>query len=133
MHGDDFVAVAEDGQLDHFAGKSSESGGSGPVVPAPAECSSVSSAGKADPILTEKLLNMLNLGGGKGALTLGGKDIGKDDRDVDCELEYSGVKLVQAAAVHRSRPSRHCLQRQDSVTADVEAYEAHAASRGPSR
>ena len=35
--------------------------------------------------------------------------------------------------VHCSRPSRHCLQRQDSVTADVEAYEAHAASSGASR
>ena len=33
----------------------------------------------------------------------------------------------------RSRPSRHCVQREDSVTADVEAYEAHAASSGASR
>ena len=41
---------------------------------------------------------MLNLREGKGALTLGGKNIGKDDRDVDCELEYSDAKLVQAAA-----------------------------------
>ena len=41
---------------------------------------------------------MLNLSGGKGALTPGGKDIGKDDRDIDCEPEYSDAKLVQAAA-----------------------------------
>ena len=53
---------------------------------------------EADPKLTEKLLNMLDLGEGKGALTPGGKDIGKDDRNVDCELEYSDTKLVQAAA-----------------------------------
>ena len=31
-------------------------------------------------------------------MTPGGKDIGKDDRDVDCELECSDAKLVQAAA-----------------------------------
>ena len=36
--------------------------------------------------------------GGKGALTPGGRDIGKDDRDVDCELECSDAKLAQAAA-----------------------------------
>ena len=41
---------------------------------------------------------MLNLREGKGALTPGGKDIGKDDRDIDCEPEYSDAKLVQAAA-----------------------------------
>ena len=52
---------------------------------------------EAAPTLTEKLLNMLNVSVGKGALTPGGKDIGKDDRDVDCELECSDAKLVQAA------------------------------------
>ena len=31
-------------------------------------------------------------------LSPGGKDIGKDDRDIDSELEYSDAKLVQAAA-----------------------------------
>ena len=42
--------------------------------------------------------DQLNLSGGKGALTLGGKDIGRDVRDSDCELEYYEAKLVQAAA-----------------------------------
>ena len=51
---------------------------------------------EADPRLTEK--HMLNLSGGKGALTPGGEDIGKDDRDIDCELEYTDAKLAQAAA-----------------------------------
>ena len=41
---------------------------------------------------------MLNLGERKGALTPGGKVIGKDDRDVNCELEYFDAKLVQATA-----------------------------------
>ena len=49
--------------------------------------------------MIEKLINMLNLSGGKGPLTLGGKDIGRDVRDSRCsELEYSDAKLVQAAA-----------------------------------
>ena len=51
-----------------------------------------------DPRSIEKLINMLNLSGGKGALTPGGKDIGRDVRDSDCELEYSEANLVQAAA-----------------------------------
>ena len=52
-----------------------------------------------DEVLTdEKFLNILNLSGGKGALTPGGKDIGRDVRDSDCELECSDAKLVQAAA-----------------------------------
>ena len=38
------------------------------------------------------------MSGGKGASTPGGKDIGRDVRDSDCELEYSDAKLVQAAA-----------------------------------
>ena len=33
-----------------------------------------------------------------GALTPGGKDTGKDDRDIDCELQYSDSKLAQSAA-----------------------------------
>ena len=41
---------------------------------------------------------MLNLSGGKGALTPGGKDVGRDVRDSDGELEYSDAKRVQAAA-----------------------------------
>ena len=85
--------------------RSSESGGSDPVAQAQEKCSSVSSTGavtdspwEADPRLIEKLINMLNLSGGKGALTPGGKDIGRDVRDSDCELEYSEAKLAQAAA-----------------------------------
>ena len=53
---------------------------------------------EADPKLREKLLKMLNLREGRGALIPGGKDIGRDDRDVDCELEYCDAKFVQAAA-----------------------------------
>ena len=44
--------------------------------------------------MTEKLINMLNLSGSKGALTPGGRDIGKDDRDVDCDLEYTEPSRV---------------------------------------
>ena len=40
---------------------------------------------------------MLNLREGNGALTPGVKDIGRNVRDSDCELEYSEAKLVQAA------------------------------------
>ena len=36
--------------------------------------------------------------GCKGALTPGGGDIGKDDRDIDRELKYTDAKLAQAAA-----------------------------------
>ena len=71
--------------------RSSESGGSDPVAQAQERCSSVCG-------LIEKLINMPNLSGGKGALTPGGKDIWRDVRDSDGELEYSEAKLVQAAA-----------------------------------
>ena len=71
--------------------RSSESGGSDPVSQAQEMCSSVCG-------LIEKLINMPNLSGGKGALTPGGKDIWRDVRDSDGELEYSEAKLVQAAA-----------------------------------
>ena len=75
----DFVTVAEDAQLDHFEQVLENSveilrvGRIGPVVPAPAESSSVVNwngdgfTWEADPKLTEKLLNMLKLSGGKGA------------------------------------------------------------------
>ena len=53
---------------------------------------------ETDPRLTEKLIYMLNLSGREGSVNPGGKDIGKHDRDIDCELEYSDAKLVQAAA-----------------------------------
>ena len=53
---------------------------------------------EADPKLPEKLLKMLNLSGGKGATVPGAKDIGKDDHDVNSELEDAEAKVVQAAA-----------------------------------
>ena len=53
---------------------------------------------EADPKLSEKLLKLLNLTGGKGATVPGAKDIGKDDRDVNSELEDAEAKVVQAAA-----------------------------------
>ena len=111
MHEDDFVAAAEDGQLDHLEqvfensmeikrvgrigpGRSS----TGKVLKRVVHWSGEGFTWEADPRLIEKLINMLNLSGGKGALTLGGKDIGRDVRDSDCELKYSEAKLVQAAA-----------------------------------
>ena len=95
VHGDDFVAVAEHGQLDHFEqvlensmeikrvgrtgpGRSS----TGKVFKRVAHWSGDGFTWEADPRLMEKLLGMLNLSRGKGALTRGGKDIGKDDRDI---------------------------------------------------
>ena len=111
VHGDDFVAVVEDGQLDHFEQLLENSMEIKRVVRIGPSRSSTGSVPKrvvhwsddgftyeADPRLIEKLINMLNLSGGKGALTPGGKDIGRDVRDSECELEYSEAKLVQAAA-----------------------------------
>ena len=53
---------------------------------------------EADPKLSEKLLKLLKLTGGKGATVPGAKDIGKDDRDVNSELEDAEAKVVQGAA-----------------------------------
>ena len=105
-----FVAVAEDEQLDHFeqvlenskkikrVGRIGARSLKHPVLKRVVNWSVDGFTVEADPKLTEKLLNMLNLRERKGSLTPGGKDIGKDDRDVDCELVYSDAKLVQAAA-----------------------------------
>ena len=41
---------------------------------------------------------MLNLTEGKGTTVPGAKDVGKDDRDVNNELEFAEAKMVQAAA-----------------------------------
>ena len=126
MHRDDFVAVAEDGQLDHFEqvlensmkikrvgrigpGRSS----TGKVPKRIVHWSRDGFTWEADPRLTEKLISMLNLSGGKGALTPGGKDIGRDVRDSDCEL---GTLMPTCAgrcgtrAVHCLRSSRHCVK-----------------------
>ena len=46
---------------------------------------------EADPMLLGKLLKLLNLIAGKGATVPGAKDIGKDDRDVNSELEYDNT------------------------------------------
>ena len=111
VHGDDFVAFAEDEQLDYFERvleNSMEIKRVGRIGPGR------SSAGKvlkrvvswtcdgftweADPKLLEKLLTLLNMTGGKGATVPGAKDIGKDDRDVNSELEDAEAKIVQAVA-----------------------------------
>ena len=111
VHGDDFVAVAEDDQLDHFERvleNSMEIKRVGRIGPGR------SSAGKvlkrvvswtgggftceADPKLSEKLLKMPNLTRAKGVTVPGAKDTGKDDRDVNIELEDAEAKVVQAAA-----------------------------------
>ena len=111
VHGDSFVAVAEEGKLDPFEqvlenfmetkrvgrigpGRSS----TGKVLKRVVHWSGDGFTWEADPRLIEKLTNRLNLSGGRGALTPGGKDIGRDVRDSDCELEHSEAKLVQAAA-----------------------------------
>ena len=104
------LLLRKNGQLDNFEHVLETSmeikrvGRIGLVAQAQEKCSSVSSTKttgftwEAYPRLIEKLINMLNLSGGKGALTPGGKDIGRDVRDSDCELEHSDAKLVQAAA-----------------------------------
>ena len=74
VHGDDFVAVAEDGQLDHFEqvlDNSMEIKQVGRIGPGPSSTGRVLKrvvnwcgdgfTWEADPKLTETLLNMLNL------------------------------------------------------------------------
>ena len=61
--------------------------------------------------MTEKLINMLNLSGSKGALTPGGKDIGVDDRVLDCELEY----YLWCRGVLREGANRVCVQHAERV------------------
>ena len=107
VHGDDFVAVAEDGhRFSRTQWKSSEPGRSGSVAQEQEKCSSC----------RQLEWRRLHLGGGSevdGEVAQhvdrtwekererrhpGGKDSGRADRDVDCELEYSDAKPVQAAA-----------------------------------
>ena len=145
VHGDDFVAVAEDDHLnflERVLENSMEIKRVGRIGPGR------SSAGKvlkrvvswtgdgftweADPRLLGKLLKLLNLTEGKGATVPGAKDVGKDDRDVNKELEYAEANVVQAAAgleqyIALDRPD-HCLQRQDSTATDVETHEVDEAS-----
>ena len=111
VHGDDFVAVAEDEQLDNFErvlensteikrvgrigpGRSS----TGKVLKRVVSWTGDGFTSEADPKLSEKLLTLLNLIGGKGATVPGAKEIGKDDRDVNSELQDAEAKIVQAAA-----------------------------------
>ena len=111
VHGDDFVAVAEDDQLDFFErvlensmeikrvgrigpGRSS----AGKVLKRVVSWTGDGFTWEADPRLSGKLLKLLNLSEGKGATVPGAKDVGKDDRDVNSELEYAAAKIVQAAA-----------------------------------
>ena len=111
VHGDDFVAVAEDEHLDYFErvlensmeikrvgrtgpGRSS----AGKVLKRVVSWTGDGFTWEADPKLLEKLLTLLNMTGGKGATVPGAKDIGKDDRDVNSELQDAEAKIVQAAA-----------------------------------
>ena len=111
VHGDDFVAVAEDDQLNYLErvlensmeikrvgrigpGRSS----AGKVLKRVVSWTDDGFTREADPRLWRRLLKLLNLSEGKGATVPGAKDIGKDDRDVNSELEYAEAKVVQAAA-----------------------------------
>ena len=108
MHGDDFVAVAEDDHLNFLErvlensmeikrvgrigpGRSS----TGKVLKRVVSWTGDGFIWEADPKLSGKLLKLLNLIAGKGATA---KDIGKDDRDVNSELENAEAKVVLAAA-----------------------------------
>ena len=89
--GDDFVAVAEDDQL-NFLERVLEN--SMEIKASREDWSRTFERWKgaqtctweADPRLLGKLLKLLNLTEGKGATVPGAKDIGKDDRDVNNEL-----------------------------------------------
>ena len=111
VHGDDFVAVAEDEQLDFFErvlensmeikrvgrigpGRSS----TGKVLKRVVSWTGDGFTWEADPRLLGKLLKLLNLTDAKGATVPGAKDVGKNDRDINNELEYAEAKAVQAAA-----------------------------------
>ena len=139
--GTTFVAVAEDDQLNFLEkvlensmeikrvgrigpGRSS----AGKVLKRVVSWTGDGFTWEADPRLLGKLLKLLNLTDGKGATVPGAKDIGKDDRDANNELEYAEAKVVQAAAGLEQyiapRSSRHCLQRHDSTTTNVETHEA---------
>ena len=102
VHGDDFVAVAEDDHLNFLervlensmdikrvgrigSGRSS----AGKVLKRVVSWTGDGFTWEADPRLLGKLLKLLNLIAGKGATVPGAKDIGKDDRDVNSELEYA--------------------------------------------
>ena len=111
VHGDDFIAVAEDDQLNFLErvlenlmeikrvgrigpGRSS----AGKVLKRVVSWTGDGFIWEADPRLVGKLLKLLNLTEGKGATVPGAKDIGKDDRDVNNELGYAEAKVLQAAA-----------------------------------
>ena len=111
VHGDDFVAVAEDDHL-NFLERVLENSmeikrvgriGPGRSITGKVLKRVVSWTGdgftwEADPRLLGKLLKLLNLTEGKGATIPGAQDFGKDDRNVKNELEYAEAKVVQAAA-----------------------------------
>ena len=104
VHGDDFVAVAEDGQLDHFEQVLENSmevkrvGRIGAGSSSTVERRRIHLGGQSKVDREADQHVVLNLSGGKGALTLVSKDIGNEVRDSGCELECSGAKLLQAAA-----------------------------------
>ena len=118
VHGDDFVAVAEDGQLDHCEqvlensvkikrvgriglGRSS----TGTVLKRVVNWSGDGFTWEADPRLIEKLINMLNLSGGKGALTLAAKTSGDVRDSVKTALQQMSkpTKLMQLSVVRVGR------------------------------
>ena len=87
---------------------------------------------EADPKLSEKLLKLLNLTRGKGAPVPGAKDIEKDDREVNSELEDAEAKVVQAAAgleqyIALDRPDI-AYSVKTALPTNVETHEADEAS-----
>ena len=97
VHGDDFVAVAEDDLENSMEIKRVGRIGPGRSSAGKLHKRAVSWSGdgftwEADPKLSGKLLKLLNLTEGKRATVPGAKDIGKDDRDVNSELEYAEAK-----------------------------------------
>ena len=146
VHGDDFVAVAEDDHL-NFLERVLENSMEikrvgedwGPDARVLERCSNVSSVGtgdgftwEADPRLLRKLLRLLNLTEGKGATVPGAKEFGKDDGDVNNELEYAEAKMVQAAAgleqyIALDRPDI-AYSVKTALATDVETHEVDEAS-----
>ena len=106
VHGDNFVAVAEDDQLDFFERvleNSMEIKRVGRIGPGRSSAGKVlkrvvSWTGDGFTCEAETRLSGKLLTEGKGATVPGAKDIGKDDRDVNSELKYAEAKIVQAAA-----------------------------------
>ena len=111
VHGDDFVAVAEDDHLnflERVLENSMEIKRVGRIGPRTLECwKGAQTCRQLDwrwihlggrPKTVGKVAETAEPDRGKGATVPGAKDVGKDDRDVNDELEYAEAKVVQAAA-----------------------------------